>query len=42
MSRTLDAWINDRFVGTLHEANGLWAFEYSRQWLAHPDYLHRL
>lgn len=37
MSRTLEAWINDQFVGTLHEANGLWAFEYSRQWLAHPD-----
>lgn len=37
MSRTLEAWINDQFVGTLHEANGLWAFEYSKQWLAHPD-----
>ncbi len=37
MSRTLEAWISDQFVGTLHEANGLWAFEYSRQWLAHPD-----
>lgn len=37
MSRTLEAWINDRFVGTLHEANGFCAFEYSKQWLAHPD-----
>lgn len=34
MSRTLEAWINDRFVGTLHETNGLWAFKYSKQWLA--------
>lgn len=37
MTRVLEAWINEQPVGTLHEANGLWAFEYSSQWLAHPD-----
>jgi len=37
MTRVLEAWINEQRVGTLHEANGLWAFEYSSQWLAHPD-----
>ena len=36
MSRTLQAWINEQHVGTLHEANGVWAFEYSANWLAHP------
>ncbi len=36
MPRMLQAWINDQLVGTLHEANGLWAFEYSRPWLTHP------
>lgn len=37
MSRMLHAWINEQRVGTLYEANGLWAFEYSPQWLANPD-----
>lgn len=37
MSRILHAWINEQHIGTLHEANGVWAFEYSAKWLAHPD-----
>lgn len=37
MARSLNAWINDELIGTLHEDNGLWAFGYSGQWLARPD-----
>lgn len=37
MARALLAWINDQHIGTLHEDNGIWAFAYSPQWLAHPD-----
>lgn len=36
MERSLNAWINQICVGILREANGLWAFCYSEQWLADP------
>ena len=36
MERSLNVWINQTQVGVLRESNGLWAFSYSRQWLADP------
>ncbi len=35
--RVLQAYINDVPVGTLHEANGLWGFQYSHAWLETPN-----
>lgn len=37
MSRALEVWTNDAWVGTLSEQNGLWSLLYSAQWLASPD-----
>lgn len=36
MERSLNVWINQTQMGVLRESNGLWAFSYSRQWLADP------
>ncbi|HRL95225.1 MAG: HipA domain-containing protein [Pseudomonas sp.] len=36
MERSLNVWINQAQVGVLRESNGLWAFCYSKQWLAAP------
>jgi len=36
MSRSLVAYLNDRRVGTLHENNDLWAFEYDAAWASDP------
>ncbi len=35
--RVLQAYINGLPIGTLHEANGLWGFQYSRAWLENPN-----
>ncbi|RII83407.1 HipA N-terminal domain-containing protein [Neopusillimonas maritima] len=35
--RVLQAYINDVPVGTLHETNGLWGFQYSCAWLESPN-----
>lgn len=35
--RTLLASIDHQLVGTLHENQNLWAFEYDPAWLANPD-----
>jgi serine/threonine-protein kinase HipA len=35
--RVLQAYINDVLIGTLHEANGLWGFQYSHAWLETPN-----
>ena len=31
--RSLTALINDEIIGELHEANGIWAFEYAHSWV---------
>lgn len=36
MSRSLVVYLNDQRVGTLEEANDLWAFEYDRAWSTDP------
>lgn len=36
-SRFLQAYINDRLVGTLREENSLWAFDYDPDWSSDPD-----
>ena len=36
-ARALVAWINNLTVGTLREADDLWAFEYHTDWHAAPD-----
>lgn len=35
--RALVALINDQKIGELHEVNGLWSFQYSRDWLNSPQ-----
>lgn len=35
--RTLLASIDHQLIGTLHENQNLWAFEYDPAWLANPD-----
>jgi serine/threonine-protein kinase HipA len=35
--RSLLASINDTVVGTLREVNGLWGFQYAKDWLDHPQ-----
>ena len=35
--RSLVALINDEHIGTLRESNGLWSFQYTATWLAHPE-----
>lgn len=35
-ARVLEAWIGTDHVGTLQESNGLWAFQYTPEWLASP------
>ena len=35
--RTLAVLLNDDRVGTLHESNDLWSFEYDEQWAKGPD-----
>jgi serine/threonine-protein kinase HipA len=37
-SRSLRASINQTEVGTLQEVNGLWGFQYTENWLAHPEH----
>lgn len=34
--RTLQAFIDGQQIGTLHENNDLWAFEYAQSWLENP------
>ena len=36
MSGQLWAYINDKAVGILRDANGVWSFEYSDAWLTNP------
>lgn len=35
--RTLNVWVNTNHIGSIREANGLWAFAYTSEWLDHPD-----
>jgi serine/threonine-protein kinase HipA len=35
--RTLVAYLDDRRIGTLHEGEDLWAFEYDAGWIQAPD-----
>lgn len=35
--KKLRAWINQTPIGLLEEANGLWRFQYSADWLANPN-----
>jgi serine/threonine-protein kinase HipA len=35
--RSLDAWLNDRLVGTLSEGDDLWSFRYAPPWLSAAD-----
>lgn len=37
MERALIAFINDQTVGELREVDGLWGFQYSPDWLHHPQ-----
>ena len=36
-ARALAAFINDQHIGELREVDGLWAFQYSPDWLGHPQ-----
>jgi len=38
--RGLDVFIDRRLVGTLHEGDDLWRFEYDTQWAVAPDSFH--